>query len=73
MLSAGYRGVLATMWSIRDEHAPAVANDVYGYLFKDKEPNSTEAAEALYHAVKSLQGKPGISCLDWVPFIHMGL
>jgi CHAT domain-containing protein len=73
MLSAGYRGVLATMWSIRDEHAPTVADNIYGYLFKDREPNSIEAAEALYHAVKSLQGKPGVSSLDWVPFIHVGL
>jgi CHAT domain-containing protein len=73
MLSAGYRGVLATMWRISDEYAPIVADDVYGYLFKHTEPNSTKAAEALYHAVKSLQGKRGVSPRDWVPFIHMGL
>ena len=73
MLSAGYRGVLATMWSISDLHAPTVANDVYAHLFKDREPNSAKAAEALHHAIKNLQGKPGVSSLVWVPFIHMGL
>jgi CHAT domain-containing protein len=73
MLSAGYRGVLATMWGISDEYAPMVADSVYGYLFGRGGPNSTDAAEALYHAVKSLQGKRGISPRDWVPFIHMGL
>ena len=73
MLSAGYRGVLATMWSISDLHAPTVANDVYVHLFKDKKPNSMKTAEALHFAIKNLQGKPGVSSLDWVPFIHMGL
>ena len=73
MLLAGYRGVIATMWSISDLHAPTIANDVYTHLFKDREPNSTEAAEALHYSIKNLQGKPGISCFDWVPFIHMGL
>ena len=61
------------MWSISDLHAPTIANDVYTHLFKDRKPNSTEAAEALHYSVKKLQGKPGISCFDWVPFIHMGL
>ncbi|KDR73809.1 hypothetical protein GALMADRAFT_142238 [Galerina marginata CBS 339.88] len=71
MLSAGYRGVIATMWSISDAHAPTVANDVYAHLFKA--PNSTNAAEALHYAVKNLQETPGVSSLVWVPFIHMGL
>jgi CHAT domain-containing protein len=73
MLSAGYRGVLATMWSISDSHAPTVASDVYAYLFKDGGHNSTDVAQALHYAVKNLQGRPGVSPLVWVPFIHMGL
>lgn len=73
MLLAGYRGVLATMWSIGDWHAPTVANDVYAYLFERMNPNSTQAAEALHYAIKKIRGTPGISFLDWVPFIHMGL
>ena len=73
MLSAGYRGVIATMWYISDLHAPSIANDVYAHLFKDRESSSTEAAEALHYAIKSLQEKPGVSSLVWVPFIHMGL
>ena len=73
MLSAGYRGALATMWSISDFHAPTIANDVYAHLFKDGDPNPTKAAEALHYAVKNLQGKPGVSSLVWAPFIHMGL
>ena len=72
MLLAGYRGVLATMWFISDLHAPTVANDVYAYLFKGGGPNSTNVAEALHYAMKNLQGRPGVSFLVWVPFIHMG-
>ncbi|KAJ7871793.1 CHAT domain-containing protein [Mycena leptocephala] len=34
MLLAGYRGVIATMWSIMDDDAPQVAADVYEHLFK---------------------------------------
>ncbi|TFK23785.1 hypothetical protein FA15DRAFT_670164 [Coprinopsis marcescibilis] len=35
MLAAGYRGVVATMWSIRDQQAPQVAGDFYEYLLAE--------------------------------------
>jgi CHAT domain-containing protein len=75
MLSAGYRGVIATMWSIRDSDAPVVADEVYGQLFKDSDPDPTEAARALDKAVKKLiKDSSGTkSCLEWVPFIHIGI
>ena len=34
MLAAGYRRVVATMWSIEDRHAIDIANDFYSYLFR---------------------------------------
>ncbi|KAJ7867450.1 hypothetical protein B0H13DRAFT_2065512 [Mycena leptocephala] len=37
MLLAGYRGIIATMWTIRDDDAPKVASDVYEHLFKLRE------------------------------------
>ena len=75
MLSVGYRGVIATMWSIMDSDAPIVADEVYAQLFKDSEPDPTEAARALDKAVKKLiknsnGKKPFVS---WVPFIHIGI
>jgi CHAT domain-containing protein len=75
MLSAGYRGVIATMWSIRDSVAPLVADEVYAKLFKDSNPDPTRAAYALHEAVKKLvEGSNGKkSFLEWVPFIHMGI
>ncbi|KAF8997844.1 CHAT domain-containing protein [Cyathus striatus] len=79
MLSAGYRSVIASMWSIKDKTAPILAGDVYSYLFDnagDKpEPNSSLAAFALHAALQHLR-KDNVdseeALLSWVPFIHVG-
>ncbi|KAJ7440009.1 CHAT domain-containing protein [Mycena latifolia] len=75
MLSAGYRGVIATMWTIMDSDAPQVASDVYEHLFQTSPPDSSRAAEALHHAVRKLreesEGTKPFS--QWVPFIHVGV
>ncbi|KAJ6548811.1 CHAT domain-containing protein [Mycena capillaripes] len=75
MLLAGYRGVIATMWSIMDNDAPQVAEDVYKHLFKTSPPDPTRAAEALHLAVRNLrEGSEGRKSLfHWVPFIHVGV
>ncbi|PVF93157.1 hypothetical protein CPB86DRAFT_877372 [Serendipita vermifera] len=71
MLLAGYQSVIATMWSIQDNDAPRVVEDVYGRMFKEGKPNRMEAARALHEAVKRLT-ESGASFLSWVPFIHVG-
>jgi CHAT domain-containing protein len=71
MLLLGCRGVIATMWSIRDEDGPKIAEDVYSRIFKDGKPNRKEAAYALHEAVKRLR-ESGAECTSWVPFIHIG-
>lgn len=74
MLLAGYRGVIATMWSIMDNDAPQVAGDVYEHLFKTSPPDPTWAAEALHLAVRKLrESSGGKSFFSWVPFIHVGV
>jgi CHAT domain-containing protein len=75
MLSAGYRGVIATMWSIQDSDAPQVADQVYAQLFRDSTPDPTQAARALHKAIKKLiDDSNGMkSFLEWVPFIHIGI
>ena len=75
MMSAGYRGVIATMWLITDSDAPLVADEVYGQLFKFSEPDPTKAAHALDNAVKKLikDSNGTKSFLEWVPFIHIGI
>ncbi|KAJ7127988.1 CHAT domain-containing protein [Mycena epipterygia] len=75
MLLAGYRGVIGTMWSIKDNDAPQVAGDVYAHLLEASPPDPTRAAEALHLAVQRLREQPGAkkSFLHWVPFIHFGV
>ncbi|KAJ7210130.1 CHAT domain-containing protein [Mycena pura] len=75
MLLAGYRGVIATMWSIMDNDAPQVASDVYEHLFRTSPPDSTRAAEALHFATRNYREGPGgnKSFFHWVPFIHVGV
>lgn len=72
MLLAGYRGVIATMWTISDSQAPRVANDVYAHLFESLESGAPKAAEALHFAVKNLQAS-GADFSSWVSFIHLGI
>ena len=55
MFMAGYRGVIATMWSIKDKDAPKVAEDVYKSILKDGRSNRKDAAHALHDAVKRLR------------------
>ena len=82
MLAAGYQGVVATMWSIKDRHAPHVAGSFYEHLMekgKDEEtprPESAKAAYALHHATQCLRKKIGDTedaLLTWVPYVHFGL
>lgn len=75
MLFAGYRGVIATMWSIMDNDAPQVASDVYEHMFKTSPPDPARAAEALHRAVEKLKETSGgkKSFFHWVPFIHVGV
>ncbi|TFY55368.1 hypothetical protein EVJ58_g8295 [Rhodofomes roseus] len=55
MLFAGFRTVIATMWSIKDEDGPEVARDVYAHLLDSKD--STQAGYALHKAVQNLRKK----------------
>ncbi|KAH9933736.1 CHAT domain-containing protein [Fomitopsis serialis] len=76
MLAASYSSVIATMWSIMDDDAPIIANEVYKYLLKDVKPDSSKAAYALHHAIQEFQqqyGNTEKSLLSWVPFIHVGV
>jgi CHAT domain-containing protein len=75
MLVTGYRGVIATMWSVADRVAPQVARDVYDHLMVSK-GDPTEAAHALHLAVQNLrrsnESEDDGSLMSWVPFIHLG-
>ena len=72
MLLAGYQGVIATMWTISDSHAPQVAKDVYKHLFQNQQAGAGNAAEALHLAVRNFR-ESGAPFHSWVPFIHFGV
>jgi CHAT domain-containing protein len=73
MLLAGYRSVVATMWSIQDELAPEVTDEFYARLIQDGErPDSRRAAEALHYSVEKLRQKD-IPLISWIPFVHLGI
>ncbi|CAG8729883.1 2937_t:CDS:1, partial [Acaulospora colombiana] len=74
MLLAGYRSVVATMWSIQDELAPKVTDEFYRHVMEEgKRPDPTKAAEALHVSVQKLRQHPGVRLIDWVPFVHLGI
>jgi CHAT domain-containing protein len=74
MLLAGYRGVVATMWSIQDDLAPEVADEFYGHILKDgQQPDSRRAAEALHVSIQKLRQKESIPLTAWIPFVHLGI
>ncbi|KAG9125848.1 hypothetical protein FRC07_005971 [Ceratobasidium sp. 392] len=74
MMVAGYRSVIATMWSIHDEDAPLIAEKVYGSLLEDEIPDSRKAAKALHDAVRYLRDKVGEKEYSrWIPYVHFGI
>lgn len=74
MLMAGYRTVIATMWSIGDEDAPLIAQKVYEHLLEGGTPDSRRAAVAVHKATECLRAKVGTKAYaKWVPYIHIGL
>ena len=62
MLAAGYRGVVATMWSISDRHGPQVAEDFYARLIsqgleleRSSGLSTDDAAHALHYSTQKLR------------------
>jgi tetratricopeptide (TPR) repeat protein len=74
MLLAGYRTVIATMWSIGDRDAPLIAEVVYDHLLEGGRPDARRAAVAVHKATEQLRAKVGVKAFaQWVPYIHIGL
>ena len=83
MLAAGYQGVVATMWTIDDNHAVAMAKDFYHYLLSHGSESgeglgllSARAAYALHHASERMRERLGNAedaLHAWVPYVYFGL
>ncbi|KAF6745124.1 CHAT domain-containing protein [Ephemerocybe angulata] len=81
MLAAGYRRVVGTMWSIRDQAAQEVSIAFYKYIFDHQGGtiaagfDGSHSAHALHHATQQLRDSPDdseLSLLTWIPFVHFG-
>ncbi|VDC01141.1 unnamed protein product [Peniophora sp. CBMAI 1063] len=79
MLAVGYKGVVATMWSIGDADAPVVVEAYYKKLLELRSARTlgkgeTGAAYALHEAVQVLRKRVGeTNFLRWAPFVHYGV
>jgi CHAT domain-containing protein len=74
MLAVGFRSVVGTMWSIGDDDAALVADEVYARLTELGVGKSGTAAYALHNAIERLRTEVGEdNFLRWIPFVHWGL
>ncbi|KZV66251.1 TPR-like protein [Peniophora sp. CONT] len=79
MLAVGFKGVIATMWSIQDADAPIVVEAYYKELLTLRSVEGdglkgTGAAYALHKATRVLREAVGEqSFMRWVPFVHFGV
>ena len=82
MLAVGYRGVIATMWSISDAHGPEIAQGFYEHILNAsgedvgrRRLDSSRAAYALDVSIQNIRERLGDTenaLLTWVPYVHFG-
>jgi CHAT domain-containing protein len=75
MLAAGFKSVVATMWSIADQDGPVLADALYAALKRQLEKGvGIDVGCALHDAVEELRRKVGeVNFARWVPFVHFGV
>ncbi|KZV67447.1 hypothetical protein PENSPDRAFT_583974, partial [Peniophora sp. CONT] len=79
MLAVGFKAVIGTTWSIRDDDAPVVVEAFYKELLALRGAGTlgqgeTGAAYALHEAMRVLRETVGEnSFMRWVPFVHFGV
>ncbi|MFC9975323.1 CHAT domain-containing protein [Spirillospora sp. NPDC127200] len=69
---AGYRHVVATLWSLRDRTAAEVADRFYQGLAGEDGPDADRSATALHDAVRELAERHTDDPLRWATFLHIG-
>ncbi|MFI5908633.1 CHAT domain-containing protein [Dactylosporangium sp. NPDC051541] len=70
---AGYRHVIATLWSVYDSVAADVAAWTYEQLTAGGQFDSACAARALHGAVQRVRAAYADQPSVWTPFIHIGV
>ncbi|GAA0439460.1 hypothetical protein Acor_13980 [Acrocarpospora corrugata] len=70
---AGYRHVIATLWSIQETHAVEMADHTYRNLARGSAGlDVTRAAEAVRDATTAIRADHPHSPGVWVPYVHFG-
>ncbi|RSM73153.1 hypothetical protein DMB66_03745 [Actinoplanes sp. ATCC 53533] len=73
MQVAGYRHVVATAWSISDEHTPDLVDRTYARLAPaDGSPDAGRSARALHEAVAALRAELPDRPDLWAAYLHVG-
>ncbi|KAI0311400.1 CHAT domain-containing protein [Amylostereum chailletii] len=75
--SAGFRGVVGSMWEIADVDGPAVSGAVYGAIFgeggeRESDARAEKAAEGVNRAARQIRDA-GAGPERWATFIHIGV
>jgi CHAT domain-containing protein len=78
MLAAGFRSVVATMWSINDANGPVLSDAFYAALARrravQKDGDPQRVAHALHEAVDRPKESVGEqNFMRWAPFVHFGI
>jgi CHAT domain-containing protein len=73
MQMAGYRTVVATMWTMLDVVGPTVAREFYTHLLQGSNVDGSGVASALRQAILVLRKDKSIPAAAWVNYICMGI
>lgn len=71
-MAAGLKGVIGTLWSIADEDAPRMAEEVYRAILTKDGMDLEKTAEGLQCAVRKMR-EDDLPPQRWIPFIHVGI
>jgi CHAT domain-containing protein len=69
---AGFRQVIATLWTIADQQAPYIAQRVYDLLSDGDHLDLTRTARALHQVVRELRDAYPGDPSRWASYIHTG-
>ncbi|EIN05926.1 hypothetical protein PUNSTDRAFT_74062 [Punctularia strigosozonata HHB-11173 SS5] len=74
MLFAGFKSVIATLWSMEDIDGPTIAKSVYSDIFSNdgEHLDPDEVAYALDEAIQKLR-KDHPDPSRWAPYVHLGM
>jgi CHAT domain-containing protein len=69
----GFRSVVGTLWAMADIDGPDVAEDFYGYMFREAggAGDFRDSAVALNHATREMR-KRRVPVDRWINFVHIG-